>query len=65
MKCYFTFTFLFFSVFLFADDVTGVVKNASTPNCSDGAIDLSVANGVEPYTYVWTGPTDFLLPRRI
>jgi|GEM_PF-1806805 len=59
IKYYFTLTFLFFSVFLFADDVTGVVKNASTPNCADGSIDLFVSNGVEPYTYVWTGPNGF------
>jgi hypothetical protein len=41
-----------------ADDLTAVVTNTSGSG-SIGAVDLSVAGGVAPYVYSWSGPSGF------
>ena len=51
--------FLLTSLGLYADDVTGVVTNASMPNCPDGAINLTVTGGFAPYSFYWTGPNNY------
>jgi hypothetical protein len=52
-------TFLLFNFSSSAEDVMGVVKNASMANCADGRIDLTVSGGFAPYTFFWTGPNNF------
>lgn len=39
--------------------ILGEVTNVTTIGGSDGAIDISVSGGDEPYTITWTGPNGF------
>ncbi|MDT0691034.1 PKD-like domain-containing protein [Salegentibacter sp. F188] len=38
---------------------TSNLQNPSCSDASDGSISISIANGVEPYSYSWTGPGSF------
>jgi len=39
--------------------VSGAVFNSSFGNCADGAINLTVTNGSNPYEYKWSGPNGY------
>ncbi|MFN0212988.1 MAG: T9SS type A sorting domain-containing protein [Saprospiraceae bacterium] len=39
--------------------IIGSVNNASMPDCSDGAINITVAGGFAPYTFQWIGSGNF------
>ena len=45
-----------------------LVEASTTPvsyeGANDGSITLTVEGGVEPYSYYWTGPSDFRVPRK-
>ena len=43
------------SINMMADDLTALVTNTANGS-STGAIDLTVKNGVAPYTFSWSGP---------
>jgi hypothetical protein len=39
--------------------VSGSITNATTNNCSDGAIDITVNGNFAPFTFQWSGPNGF------
>ena len=62
MKFLSTLFFLFFSLFVFAQEncpeVTAQVLGASCEGAADGLIDITVTGGVEPYSFQWNTGAD-------